>query len=160
LLKNRKRFKITNNMKKHLIPLTLILFVFTSCQTDYTDVTGKYKSEILRTERNFAEMVKKEGISKAFLDFAAADAVLQRNNTLIIGKDSIRAYLDNQTLKDVKLYWTPEFVDVARSGDLGYTYGHYFFSAVDTTGKSIEFKGVFHTVWKKQADGNWRYVWD
>jgi len=30
----------------------------------------------------------------------------------------------------------------------------------DEQGKIAEYKGVFHTVWKKQADKSWKYVWD
>ena len=46
------------------------------------------------------------------------------------------------------------------SRDLGYTYGHYTFSYIDSGGNKIENKGVFHTVWKRQSDGTWRFVWD
>ncbi len=30
----------------------------------------------------------------------------------------------------------------------------------DSIGNDIDNKGVFHTVWKRQADGEWRFVWD
>ncbi|MBL7111012.1 MAG: DUF4440 domain-containing protein [Bacteroidales bacterium] len=63
-------------------------------------------------------------------------------------------------LPDASLVWEPEFVDVEESGDLGYTYGSFVFTAKDSTGNDIESKGVFHTVWKRQADGEWRFVWD
>ena len=122
--------------------------------------TEKLKSEIINAEKDFAEMAKKEGVSKAFLTFATENAVLNRNNTVLKGKEAIKAYFENQTFKEIKLEWAPDFLDVASSGDLGYTYGHYFFSAIDTSGKNIEIEGVFHTVWKKQSDGNWRFVWD
>jgi ketosteroid isomerase-like protein len=60
----------------------------------------------------------------------------------------------------VSLKWTPDFIDVAASCDLGYTYGKYTFAVTDSTGKVNESRGYFHTVWKKQKDGNWRFVWD
>lgn len=43
--------------------------------------------------------------------------------------------------------------------DLGYTYGHYTYTTVDSTGKRIIYKGIFHSVWKKR-DGVWKFVWD
>jgi ketosteroid isomerase-like protein len=52
------------------------------------------------------------------------------------------------------------FVDVAASGDLAYTYGQYTISSKDENGKEITKSGVFHTVWKQQSDGSWKYVWD
>ena len=53
--------------------------------------------------------------------------------------------------------WGDHFdVDAAASGDLGYTYGKYQFSAVDSSGQEIKAEGIFHTVWKKQPDGFWK----
>ena len=64
------------------------------------------------------------------------------------------------TLRDVRLEWEPGFVDASAAGDMGYTYRPYQFSAVDTGGQEIRATGVFHTVWKKQADGEWKFVYD
>ena len=103
-------------------------------------------------------MAKEVGIHKAFITYATEDAVLMRNNDLVIGKKNIDQFYENQTSKG--LAWTPDFIDVAASGDLGYTYGHYTFSYIDSSGKVIDDKGIFHTIWRKQADGKWKFVWD
>ena len=118
------------------------------------------KTEIRNTEQAFARMVKAEGIAKAFHFYAAEDAVLNRQNTLVKGREEILKFYQSWPYQNVKLEWEPEFIDVAASGDMAYTYGPYTFSATDSTGKAIESKGVFHSVWKKQTDGNWRFVWD
>lgn len=118
------------------------------------------RAEIREAERAFAEMAASDGVAAAFLAFAADSAVLNRNDVLIRGKAAMQAYFEKSTLKDVSLQWTPEFVDVSASGDLGYTYGPYTFSAVDTSGQTIRSEGLFHTVWKRQADGTWKFVYD
>ena len=118
----------------------------------------KWKQEILITEQSFAKMVKEEGIRQAFITYAAEDAVLMRNNELVIGKTNISLHYEDQTSKG--LVWTPDFIDVALSGDLGYTYGHYTFSYTAPDGNAVESQGVFHTVWKRQPDGKWLFVWD
>lgn len=107
-------------------------------------------------------MAQKEGIAKAFVAYAAEDAVLLRNNSLIIGIDSLRENFNRQKSQPgkVSLSWKPDFVDVASSGDLGYTYGKYVYTTTDSTGTKNAVEGVFHTVWKRQADGKWKYVWD
>ena len=117
-----------------------------------------WKQEILETEQSFAKMVKEEGIHKAFITYAADDAVLMRNNDLVLGKTNISLLYENQTSKG--LVWVPDFVDVSLSGDLGYTYGRYTFSHTDPDGNVVDSKGVFHTVWKRQAEGKWLFVWD
>jgi ketosteroid isomerase-like protein len=143
-----------------ILPVFLLFF---SCNNETEKaLTDKWKQEILETEHNFAEMAKEKGITKAFLSYAAEDAVLMRNNTLVIGKENLIDYFDNQTSdnNEVSLTWKPDFVDVSLSGDLGYTYGNFTFSYTDSSGSVIENSGVFHTVWKRQTDDSWKFVWD
>jgi len=61
---------------------------------------------------------------------------------------------------DQQLEWAPDFVDVSSSGDLAYTYGKFTFSFKDSLGNKVENKGIFHTVWKRQSNGEWKFVWD
>ena len=49
---------------------------------------------------------------------------------------------------------------VASSGELGYTSGTYDFSIKDASGKTISDKGKYLTVWKKEADGAWKVLFD
>jgi ketosteroid isomerase-like protein len=145
---------------KFLVPAVLLLF---SCNAESEkDAVEKWKKEIVEVEHNFALMASEEGISIAFLAYAAEDAVLMRNNKLVIGKENLSELFESQASKanDEKLIWKPDFVDVSTSGDLGYTYGQFTYSFTDSTGTTIESKGVFHTVWKRQTDGSWRFVWD
>ena len=88
--------------------------------------------------------------------------VLMKNNTLAIEKTAIKNHFENQSTKNtnVSLTWKPDFVDVAASGDLGYTYGKYTYSFTNSEGNKIETNGVFHTVWKRQLDGTWKFVCD
>ena len=118
------------------------------------------QQEIRDVEKAFAEMTAKEGIAAAFTHYAADDVVLSRGKKLIRGKDELRQFYAGQTFEDVKLFWEPTYVDVSASGDLAYTYGPYTFSARDTAGNMVLDTGYFHTVWKKQPDGEWKFVWD
>ena len=120
----------------------------------------QFKLEILDTEKAFAQLVKEKGMKIGFLTYASDQAVLNRGGKLIRGKKEIEVYFDQLTLKDVRLEWAPDFVDVSASGDLGYTYGKYTFEAIDQTGQETRSTGIFHTVWKKEPNGEWRYVWD
>jgi ketosteroid isomerase-like protein len=43
---------------------------------------------------------------------------------------------------------------------MAYTYGSYIFTTIDASGNKQESRGKFHTVWKKQADGSWKFVYD
>lgn len=118
------------------------------------------KQEILQTEKAFEKMAAEEGLKIAFTHYGASDAVINRNDSLHIGSAAIASFYSRPVKGNVQLSWTPDFVTVSSSCDLGYTYGKYVFRITDSTGKTNEFKGIFHTIWKKQQDGTWRFVWD
>ncbi len=118
----------------------------------------KWIREIRETEARFARMAAGEGLHKAFVAFAADDAVLLRNGRLIVGKDAIGDFYHDRDSKG--LAWAPERIEVSASGDLSYTYGHYTFTYLDKNGDPAKNTGIFHTVWKRQPDGSWKYVWD
>ena len=150
-------------MKTQAWIMLILLILFSSCTMEIEkDSLEKWKEEIVEAEMNFSAMAGEKGIPEAFISFAAEDAVLMRNNKLVVGKQALASYLDNQPSKadNEKLSWEPDFVDVSASGDLGYTYGNFTYSYTDSTGAIIENKGIFHTVWKRQADGSWKFVWD
>ena len=141
----------------------LLFLILCSCSTapDAASLEA-WKQEILEVEADFAAMAASEGIAEAFLHYAAEDAVLMRNDQLFIGRQELRERFGQNPsqLPDEKLSWKPDFVDVSASGDLAYTYGPYTYSYTDSTGAPVEHRGIFHTVWKRQTDGSWRFVWD
>ena len=105
-------------------------------------------------------MASEKGIAEAFYHFAADDAVIKRNgDSLLTGRENIRSYYSRKVYKDVKLTWAPDYVDVSECGTMGYTYGRYLYTIQDSSANVKEFRGIFHTVWKKQ-NNEWRYVWD
>jgi len=139
-----------------------VVFTFLGCNPAGSgkQTIEQCKQEIIRTEKDFEAMAAEKGLPVAFAYFAADSAVLNVLDTLIRGRESIRAYYAGWKVSDVSLRWSPDYVDVAASCDLAYTYGRYNFSFRDSTGMVSESTGIFHTVWKKQPDGSWKFVWD
>lgn len=147
-------------MKKYLLPFIAVVIITSWHIPATVKNTDADKQDILNIEREFADFVQKEGIEAGFYKYAAEDAVANRNGNLIKGREKINEFYKRTRGKKDKLDWTAEFADVSTSGDLGYTYGNYTYTAFDSTGKQTIYKGIFHTVWKKQKDGQWRFVWD
>ena len=137
-----------------ILATVAILLIIFSCKTN----TVKDRENIIRTEHKFAEMAAEKGIADAFYHFAADSAVILRGGKLIKGKSAIRDYYLKNLKPGTRLLWEPDHADA--SGDLGYTWGKYTHMVPDSTGKITKSYGIFHTVWKRQADGNWRFVWD
>ncbi len=143
-------------MKLHLLLVTAFAI---SCQSERKPEIEKWKAEIADAERAFSDMAVKEGIAKAFLTFSAEDVAMLRNNKLVNGKAELKAFYEEGSPKGT-LTWSPDFVDVSTSGDMGYTYGKYVYTSTDSLGNFQSSEGIFHTVWKRQPDGSWKFVWD
>lgn len=146
---------------KNLIYLSFFssFLMFLACDNGKQEENTKHwKEEIAKTERAFSSMAQEKGMNVAFLHFVADDGVLLRNNNLIKGKADIKEYMKNSDSKG--LSWEPDFVDVSASGDLGYTYGKYTYKYQDSLGNEKSSQGIFHTVWKRQPDNSWKFVWD
>ena len=149
---------------KTIFPITLLIAVmFLSCKNNAKkDQNEIWKNEILQTEQEFVDMAAKEGIPAAFSEYAAPDVVISRGEALIKGKRALEIYYQNQysSPEKITLTWKPDFVEVSSSGDLAYTYGSYLSVRTDTLGLKTSTSGIFHTVWKRQPNGKWRFVWD
>jgi ketosteroid isomerase-like protein len=92
----------------------------------------------------------------AFESYAAPDVRVFRDEQLpFIGKAAGLTALPATTSTWT---WAPAYVDVSRSGDLGYTYGTYRIASKTTASKNVE-SGNYFRIWKKQA-GKWLVVAD
>jgi ketosteroid isomerase-like protein len=147
-------------MKTHVAMMIAIFCI--SCTKTPQSESDRWKAEVEKAESDFQAMAAEKGIHDAFVAFAADDAVILRGDSLLSGKKAIGDYyqLRESANMQVTVTWKPDFVEVSSSGDLAYTYGGYVYHTTDTLGNKHVFKGIFHTVWKRQADGSWKYVWD
>ncbi|UKJ06661.1 YybH family protein [Solitalea lacus] len=143
---------------KAIVFLSISALLITSCHHSNKD---EIKNEIFQTEKAFEKMAAEKGIAEAFYYFADEKAVIKReNDTLIKGNENIKIYYDKNNTKNATVNWTPDYIDVSDCGTFGYTYGKYSWKVKNKEGVLKEYKGIFHTVWKKQMDGDWKYVWD
>lgn len=144
---------------KFFIVIPLIFLFCVSC--DHKSNKEQLKQEVLKAEKSFEKMGEEKGIAEAFYFFADDSAVIKReNDTLILGKENIKSYYSNPAYKNALVNWNPDFIDVSVNGNMAYTYGKYLWKIWNDTGDITEYRGVFHTVWKKQKDNSWKYVWD
>ena len=56
--------------------------------------------------------------------------------------------------------WRPQIVEVLENGTLALSRGPYRVTTVDETGQPVEHWGTFNSVWRLNADGVWRVVFD
>lgn len=123
----------------------------------------KLKQELKDAEQSFSNASAQKGFYHAMLDVAADEIALFNDGDTILHnidfiKKSIAKY-PNGTKAPFKITWEAKKIDVAASGDLGYTYGWFILTRKDSLGNEKITKGLYSSVWKK-INGTWRLVMD
>jgi ketosteroid isomerase-like protein len=131
--------------------------------------TDRLRSELAQAERSFCAQAAKVGIADAFLANMADECFIA--DRLSLTRSEYQAAVLKARAKagaaytpgpnpNVQLTWSPSKVDVSADGTLGYTWGRYDYVSKGKDGKAETSTGIYMTVWKRQADGVWRFVYD
>lgn len=118
------------------------------------------KAELVKTETEFCALAAKEGVPAAFRTYIAPDGFF-----LGVGPGARGIAVVNRQYASYKpgatLVWKPLVVDVAASGELGYTTGTYEQRTPGDNGAPpVVVTGRYITIWKKQPDGSWKFAVD
>jgi ketosteroid isomerase-like protein len=107
---------------------------------------------LARAEEAFAALSRAQGMKAAFLANLAPDAILLRPGP-VNGPQAVQARPD----PPINLDWRPQRVQVATSGELGYSTGPWKLTAKLNPMEPPSY-GQFFTIWRKNAAGVWQ-VW-
>ncbi len=107
---------------------------------------------VVAAERAFAADFPAMGLAGSFQKWGRPDAVLINGGQA----QEIAAVFEGapltRQLGEPLIEWWPTFAGVARSGELGFTTG--------PAARDQEGYGHYFTVWRRQTDGQWRWVYD
>ena len=111
-----------------IILVVAVVLLFASCKLkrDKEDKADAFaKMEMMDADRAFSKMCEEKGMKAAFIEYLDSNGVLLRPNHLpIAGADAVD-FLIQQNDADFTMSWEPKNGVIARSGELGYTYGIY-----------------------------------
>jgi ketosteroid isomerase-like protein len=105
---------------------------------------------VVAAERAFAADTYALGVKLGFLKHASPRAIVIQPQP-VNAHESLQGAPDGNP-DDPRLEWWPVWAGISKSGDLGFTTGPYAFA-----GKR---RGHYFTVWKKQMDGEWKWLFD
>lgn len=109
--------------------------------------------EVKAREIAFAKTMADRDLD-AFKSFISPEAVFFNGNTPVRGRDAIaEAWAPFFEGPDAPFSWHPDLVEVLQSGVLALSSG----PVRDPSGEVV---GRFNSVWRKDADGQWRVVFD
>lgn len=114
--------------------------------------------KLLATDQAFATASVRDGAAAAFFQTMTPDALqLPAAAPAVLGRENVRARL--LELGARRLDWVPRRAEVARSLDLGWTWGDWKLYADAGRGNELG-HGKYLNVWKRQADGSWKLAVD
>jgi ketosteroid isomerase-like protein len=118
-------------------------------------------TEIVKADAAFAQSVADKNREK-FLSFIAEVTTFSGGTpNELHGRDAVmKGWADFFAPDGPTLTWAPVKGEVIGAGDVGYTTGRSVFRQKGTDGKVTERRGQYVTVWRKQADGSWKAVFD
>lgn len=134
---------------------TLFLLLFSACNTPVPDLSEQAKKEIIARDIAMNDLATEAGFHAALLQFADDSLYKPEEGKYpVMGKKALEAqYADKPDTKAIT--WSPFRAEAARSGEMGYTIGNWKMVTPDTT-----YYGNYFTTWKKQPDGQWKWVVD
>jgi ketosteroid isomerase-like protein len=115
--------------------------------------------DMVKTEQAFSKMAEEKNTRDAFMAFIADDGLLFRPGAVNGKKWMLEHPAPPPGDKKPLLAWQPSYAGMAASGDMGFTTGPWEAKA-DIKDEKPQGYGHFVTVWKKQADGSWKFVVD
>jgi ketosteroid isomerase-like protein len=124
--------------------------------------TGSDNERALReVDRKWSEAAAAKDVDKVVSYYAENAIVLPPNAAIARTRETVRTiWKEMLESPGLVISWTPEKVEVAKSGELGYVSGTYQLRMNDAKGKPVDDRGKYLEVMKKQADGSWKCVAD
>ena len=115
---------------------------------------------VVKADLDFGALAKKQGAAKAFRDaMDEVDGTIYGGGSQpAIGRDAIYAKMGGDAPDDSTLEWAPLEAFAATSGDMGVTRGRW--TAASIADKSKSASGSYVTVWRKNANGEWKGLID
>lgn len=137
----------------------LIILILVSGCNPSNEISNK--EDLIKTDESFSKLSEEKGMKHAFLEYAAENVVMLRKNNLpLVGIEALRTSYQSFSDTGFVLTWKSLYADIANSGEMGYTYGIYTSTVVDSTGVKTESKGTYVSIWKKDKKGEWKFVLD
>jgi ketosteroid isomerase-like protein len=137
-----------------LLPAFLFLFLLTGGAQGQEAPDIKGAREVFEAEKAFARDGFERGIRESFLKFFADDSVL-----FAPGPTNGKAFYEKFAEKGRRLIWGPSFATISNSGEMGVTTGPWHLEKSNTDNEVLGY-GEFATIWKRQANKEWKVALD
>jgi uncharacterized protein DUF4440 len=110
---------------------------------------------LIEAEKNFAAYSVAHSTKEAFLKFLDSTGIVFDNGKPVNGIET----WNKREKRPGVLNWHPQYAEIARTGDFGYTTGPWTFQP-GSLSDSIAARGQYTTVWSINKNGEWKFLVD
>jgi ketosteroid isomerase-like protein len=139
----------------YLLPETIMVSMLTPAKYE------KDRESLINVEKSFAAEAQQIGLGPAFKKYGSPDAINlggPNTETFAWGNEEIsRLVGQNEPATGSSVNWGPEKAIIAVTGDFGVTMGYITPNKPGADGKTPP-PQPFFTIWKKDANGVWKYI--
>ena len=145
-----------NRYIKNALLIFLVPVLAFSCNSKIPEQDNvDYKAAMMEADRAFSKLSEEKGMKHAMIQYIDSKGILLRPNSIPIAGGEAINYISQGNDTSYTMTWEPSGGTIAKSGELGYTFGVYSLKPND---KDTIFYGTYVSIWKKQADGKWKFV--
>ena len=119
----------------------------------------KEGEKLMELSREWSRSVASNNMDK-IMSYWADTAVFYSNHQPVLrGKDQIREMVESSSrIPGFSISWEPVSVSISDNGDMAYMIEKNKVTVHDSTGNPLVTYGHGVTIWKKDANGNWKNV--
>ncbi len=141
-------------MRQVFISVGIVLLALSGCESMKTPPEHSVlEQQVEAAERAFAKTMADRDF-EAFRAYLSEEAVFFSGDRSIRGKQQVsEAWRGFYEGAEAPFSWKPEIVEVLDSGSLALSSGPVY----NAQGEQI---GIFNSIWRQEAPGTWRVVFD
>jgi len=119
------------------------------------------RQSLMDADRAFAAATAERGLEGWLAAYDSSGIQMEPDAPFTPGIGAVRAAMA-PAFADTSFHltWEPTMAFASKAGDLGYTLGTWRSASRDASGVEAVHTGKYVTIWRRQADGSWKVVFD
>ena len=120
------------------------------------------RAELLRRDAEWSALASRGGDVDAIIDYWTEDAVVvPTGQPRIVGRNALRQYVtESMKIPGFRISWKSSDPVLSSDGRMAYMFAENVVSMRRPDGSTVTIPGRALTVWRKDADGQWRCAAD
>lgn len=122
---------------------------------------AEVRESLMEADRAFAAATAQRGLEGWLAAYDSTGIQMEPDVPFTPGIGAVRAIM-TPAFADTSFHitWEPTMAFASAAGDLGYTLGTWRSASRSASGSEAVHTGKYVTIWRRQADGGWKVVFD